>query len=163
MKKVAFLMLILAGYLGAQSFYVDCPTIMVRDTIVTGTSDSLLIYFNPQNNPNSVPTALGPVDLHVRATGYSTPSGTDTLHLSVRGIKRKLLEGSTTWTNYYGDSTYVGGAENDSTLHEFAIDPLYIYYFNFDGLSVKFDQNGTDTDTVRFWVNTRVWAQGGIR
>ena len=162
MKKVLFFSLVFVGFLKAQA-YVDCPAIMIKDSLIAGNVDSTLIYFNAQNSIDAKSAIMGPVDMDIKIMGKTTGSGTDTLLISVRGIKRKLLSGSTLWTNFYGDSTYVGAAVNDSTLHVYAIEPLYSHYFNFDGISIKFRQNGTDVDTVKYWVNARVWGQGGLR
>jgi len=167
MKKLFFILLLcfIAVPLCGQSF-IECPTLMQKDTLYTvNNSATQYIFFNNKNDSTTKIDNHGCVDLDVYPTMESTASGSDTLNISMKGFKLKRREGNTSGgvgqvETLYSDTVSVNSAVPvDSTLHTFAIERLFdsTFFPMYDGLAVTFYKNGSDADSVNIWTNLKIY------
>lgn len=156
-----FALVLIVGSIGAQTF-MECPEVALKDTAYVRTRITRDIYFNPENSPLLGRRFVGPVDLDIKV---SCLTATDTATVEVYGIKRKRITGSTTLETVALDSHRVAQIPLTATAtwYTYAIDPLWTYFPNFDGLRIVIKQGGSDDDDDTFYENLRVWPQGNVR
>ena len=157
MKRLLVLLIMVCAIIPikAQS-YVDCPYYMERDTLNQRLRITRDFAFNPENDFSSSKRFIGPTDLDMYLVGASV----DTATIEVYGIKRKslFLNNVTTYTLEYVDSARVAviPVTTSSAFHYYAIDPLYIYMGNFDGVRIIIKQGGLDHDILTVDSNIRI-------
>ena len=157
MKRFIVLSIILLAFAVEAQTFVDCPTVMIADTLAVRAWAQYDIKLNGSNSYNNELVLMGPVDLDFLV---SSASATETVTLVAFGLKRKNAAGA--WTVYASaDSVTVGSitATTTPTLYSYAIDPLWTYFKLYDAIRITVAVAAVDP-TCTFKMNLRIWPQG---
>lgn len=159
MKKWFITVMILFASFAQTQTYVDCPRLMVKDTLYLRTQTTIDLYYNAENSYGLGKPYAGPVDFQIIPC---IASDSDSLTIEVYGILKTLTNRSTAYTTTYVDShNVVTNLVIDGLPHIYAIDPLWADFPIFDGLHYVIKKNGSDVDSDSIFVRQRIWPQGG--
>jgi len=171
MKRLLFVLLVLtmvtpgafAQLIKEPASFIECPAVMVYDTIYTRTSSTVTIWFNSKSDSTEKIYNSGSVDLDIYTAMADTLTGeTDTLTVTAYGLKLKKRE---TNVNALGrgivekvrsDVVAVATLPVDSTFHTYYFEGLFDDFAMFDGVDVVFTKGGGDLDSVKTWTNAKV-------
>jgi len=161
MKNIIFFMIMFPLITLAQGTMIECPYLMQLDTL-KGSVVTRDIWFNNDDNPSRSFIFTGIVDLDIYSIMKSGDAGSDSFTVDVWGLKNKKRQGNVTvrgvgvTETFAQDSTRLTTVVVDSTLQTLRLDTDFTNISLWDGIRIKFRQNGNDLDTVKVWTNLKI-------
>ena len=170
MKKsffVLFFLLLASVVMAQRPKIIECPPYAIKDTLVYRTRVVRDIYFSQTNDTLAVQdgyTFYGPIDLDLK---LSVAASTDSMSIEVYALKRKIIEGATTFETVAIDSHRVATLiplTTTATWKSYPIDPLWTYFPNCVGIRVVYKPNYTtirDADSDTMYANLELSTKEG--
>ena len=160
--NILLLLILLPIVVLAQVTTIECPYLMQLDTL-KGAVISSDFWFNSEDDSTRKVVFTGTIDLDIYPIMISGGAGSDTFYVDVWGLKIKKRQGNVSTATGVGqleifaqDSTRLTFAAVDTLLHTWRLEEEFSHMNLWDGIRVKYRQNGSDLDTVKVWTNLKI-------